>query len=127
MIFNIVVDAVVRAVLEEVCSPQEAQHGMVWALGEIKLVFYGYDGEIFGRYHEWVQDALAVTVAMFRGMGLETNLKKTKAMVCTPGFIWGKWGEMAYKRLATVEVSAFGDQKEMMVSCTVCGVKVEES
>ena len=33
IIFNSVVDAVVRAVLEEVCSPQEAHHGMGWATG----------------------------------------------------------------------------------------------
>ena len=39
MIFNIVVDAVVRAVLAEVCGPQEAQHGMVWAEVERNLVF----------------------------------------------------------------------------------------
>ena len=30
IIFNIVVDAVVGAVLEEVCIPQEVQHGMGW-------------------------------------------------------------------------------------------------
>ena len=47
------------------------------------------DGRIAGRDHEWVQNALTVTVAMFRRMGLETNLEKTKLMVCTPGFIWG--------------------------------------
>ena len=40
MIFNIVVDAVVRAVLEEVCILQEAQHGMGREAGEINLVFY---------------------------------------------------------------------------------------
>ena len=34
MIFNIVVDAVVRAVLVVVCGPQEAQHGMGWATGK---------------------------------------------------------------------------------------------
>ena len=51
-----------------------------------------------GRDHEWVHGALAVTVAMFCRMGLEDNLEKTKAMVCKPGFIWGKWGETAYKR-----------------------------
>ena len=56
MIFNIVVDAVVRVVLEEVCSLQEAQHGMVWSLGEIKRVLYGYYGRIAGRDHEWVKD-----------------------------------------------------------------------
>ena len=39
MIFNIVVDAVMRAFLEVVCGPKEAQHGMEWAAGERKLVF----------------------------------------------------------------------------------------
>ena len=33
MIFNIVVDAVVRLVLDMVCGPQEAQHGMGWVAG----------------------------------------------------------------------------------------------
>ena len=65
---------------------------MVWVAGEIYLVFYVYEGRIAGQYHEWVQDALTVKVAMFRRMGLETNLEKTKSVVCTPGFIWGYWG-----------------------------------
>ena len=43
MIFNIVVDTVVRAVLAVVCGPQEAQHGMGWAVGERNLVFYKDD------------------------------------------------------------------------------------
>ena len=34
MIFNIVADAVVMAVLLEVYVPQEAQHGFIWAAGE---------------------------------------------------------------------------------------------
>ena len=39
MNFNIVVDAVVRAVIEEVCSLQEAQHGMGWEAGARNLFF----------------------------------------------------------------------------------------
>ena len=66
---------------------------MGWAAGERNLVFYADDGRILGQDHEWVQDALSITVAMFCRMGLETNLENTKAMVCTPGFVWGKWGE----------------------------------
>ena len=65
MIFNIVVDAVMRAVMEEVCSPQEAHHGMEWAAEERKLIFYADDGRIAGLDHKWVQDALTVTVAIF--------------------------------------------------------------
>ena len=65
MIFNIVVDAVLQAVLNVVCGPQEAQHGLGWAAGEMNVIFYANDGRIAGRDHEWVQDALSVVVEMF--------------------------------------------------------------
>ena len=63
---------------------------MGWEAGEMNIFNADY-GMIARRYHEWVQDALTVTVAMFYFMGLEMNLDKTKAMVCTPGIIYGKW------------------------------------
>ena len=65
MIFNIVVEAVVRAMLEVVCDPQEARHGMGWAAGEHNPIFYADDRRIVERYHIWVQDALTVSVAIF--------------------------------------------------------------
>ena len=40
-------------------------------------------------------------VYIFYMMVLEANLNKTKAVVCTPICISGKWGEMAYKRRVT--------------------------
>ena len=64
---------------------------MVWAAGERNLVLYADDRRVVGRDHIWAQDALMVAVVMFRRVGLETNLEKTKALVCTPGYIWGKW------------------------------------
>ena len=97
IIFNIVVDAVVWEVLDVVCIPKEAQRAMGWAAEERNLVFYVDDGRIAGRDHEWLQDALTVTVAMFRRMGLEDNLNKTNTVVCTSRFIWGEWVETAYK------------------------------
>ena len=90
MIFNIVVDMVVRAPLEEVCGPQKAQHGMGWVAGERNLLFFADDRRILGRDHIWVQDALTVTVAIFQRVGLEANLEKKKALVCNPVYIWGK-------------------------------------
>ena len=53
-ILNIVVDAVVRAVLELVCGPYEARHRMVWASGEQNLAFYVKEWRIAGRDHIWV-------------------------------------------------------------------------
>ena len=38
-IFNLVVDAVVRADLLEVCGTQESQHGFGWATGEHNVRF----------------------------------------------------------------------------------------
>ena len=66
---------------------QEAHHGLILEYGEINLVFYTNYGRILGRDHEWVQDVLTVTVAMFRRMRLETNLEKTKFMVFMSSFV----------------------------------------
>ena len=65
-----------------------------------------------------------VKVAIFLRMGLEKNLDNTNSMVCTPGFIWGKWGEKAYKRQVMGEVSTFMESKRMRVSCTKCVMTV---
>ena len=97
MIFNIVLDEFVKMLLEVVCSPQEAQHSMGSVAGERNLVFYADDRTIVWREHEWVLNALVVTVDILFRMGLESNLKKTMAMVCTPRFIWVKSGLRAYK------------------------------
>ena len=92
IIFNIVVYAVVRAVLEELCIPREAQHGMGWAAGEINIVFYADDGRIVGRDHEWVQDDLDVMTLMFRRMGLDTNFENPRRWCVPPGSSGGSGG-----------------------------------
>ena len=74
---------------------------MGWATGERNLVLYLDARKILGRDHIWVQDALTATVEMFSRVGLYTELEETKALVCTPGYIWGMWTEAAYKRRAT--------------------------
>ena len=66
MIFNIVVDVVMRVVLGVVYGPNEMQQRMGWAAGERNLVFYADDGRIAVRDHIWVQDTLKVTGTMFR-------------------------------------------------------------
>ena len=45
-LFNIIVDAVVRATLQEIYVPQEAQHGLGWLEGEHIICFYEDDGLI---------------------------------------------------------------------------------
>ena len=100
---------------------------MGWAYGYRNLVFYVDYGRIAGRYHEWVQDELIGTVAMFCRIGIDAILEKTKAMVCTHGLIREKWGETAYKQQAMGEGEIFRERKKTQVSCTKCGVMVAAS
>ena len=46
--FNIIVDAAVRETLQEICGPQEAQHGFGWLAEEHDISFYADDGWIVG-------------------------------------------------------------------------------
>ena len=94
-LFNIIVDAVVRETLQEICGPQEAQHSFGWSSGEQNIFFYADDGRIAGRDPIWVQTALTKMVRIFDRVGLQTNLNNTKAMICTSGFIWGQQGDEA--------------------------------
>ena len=84
-IFNIVVDAVVRAVLLEVCGPQELHHRFGWARGEHNIVLYTNDSQIAGRNTIWVQMILTAMGRVLKRVVTQKNLGKTKAMVCT----WG--------------------------------------
>ena len=53
------------------------------------------DRRIAGQDTIWVQAALKTMVRIFERVGLQTNLNNIKAMICMPGFIWGKQGAEA--------------------------------
>ena len=86
-LFNVIVDALVRSTLQEICVPQEAQHGFGWSEGEHNICFCADDGRIAGRDPIWVQTELTTMVRNFERVGLQTNLNKTKAMIFIPGFV----------------------------------------
>ena len=121
MIFNIVLDAVVRAVLLEVCGPQEAHHGFGWATGKHNIVLYVEEMLIVMRNPIWVQTTLTATLIIFERVVIQKNLGNTKAMVFTPGFLWGQQGGAAYKRRATGEGANFREQILQLVDCPVEG------
>ena len=79
-LFNIIVDALVRTTLQEICVPQESQHGFGWSAVEHNIRFYADDGRIAGRDPIWVQAELTTMVRIFERVGLQTNLDKTKAI-----------------------------------------------
>ena len=56
-------------------------------------------------------------VRMFERVVLQTNLKKTKAMIYMPGFVYGQQVVEAYKRRATGEGPNFWERNRTRVSC----------
>ena len=48
-------------------------------------------------------------------------------MVCNLGYIWGKWGEHAYKIRVTGEGATYRDRKRLWVSCAEGIVMVAQS
>ena len=107
IIFNIVVDAVVRVVLLEFWEPQEAHHGMGWVVFEHNIIFYADNYHIEVCNPIWVQMILTAVVRMSDRVGLLTNLSITKSMVYTPVFIWVQHGTAEYKRITTGEGVTF--------------------
>ena len=59
------VDAVVRVVLLEVCGPQEAHHRFGWAAGKHNIVLYADNGRIAGHNSIWVHTILTLVLRMF--------------------------------------------------------------
>ena len=57
----------------------------------------------------------------FGRVGLQTNLDKTKTMICTPGLIWWQQGDEACKRRSIGEGQTFRESNRTSISCEVCG------
>ena len=118
---NIIVDAVVRAILWEICGLQNDQNGFGWSAGEHNICFYANYRRIAGQYPILVQTYLTTMVRMFERSGLQTNLNETKVMICTSGLIRGQQVPEAYKQRATGEIPNFLERKRTRVSCEECG------
>ena len=89
--------------------------------GGHSVCFYTDDGGVAGRVPIWVQAALTTMVRMFERVGLQTDLRKTKAMICTLWFIWGLQGSEAYNRQATGEGPTFQEIRRTRISGEVFG------
>ena len=88
MIFNIVVDTVIRFWRHENTNED----------GSLKTQFYADDGTISGNCAKEVQQALDIFTDGFARMGLKMNSKKTVAMIMTGGNVVVNISDEAYAR-----------------------------
>jgi hypothetical protein len=85
-LFNLWVDAVVREWLHQlhdcgIVDPEELDLLMV----AFFAIFYVDDAYLATRDPNFLQVALNSLISLFKRIGLETNIKKMQAMICTPG------------------------------------------
>ncbi len=62
-----------------------ANSNLAKCIAGLFAVFYVDDSYTASRNAEFLQEALDILVETFKQVGLATNMKKTQAMICTPG------------------------------------------
>jgi hypothetical protein len=119
MLFNVMVDAVVREWLrllwEEMVMEEEELDEMMETLFAI---FYVDDAYLALRDPVFLQRAIDGLVSAFKRVGLKTNIAKTQAMICTLGKIRVQLPTDSYKRMR--EEVATGKESQRAVVCHVC-------
>ena len=81
----------------------------------LHTTFYVDNGRTVGYNPIQVKKTLTLLFHMFKTVRLKTNLWETKVMVCTPGFIWGKQVEAAYKWRTAYEGGMFRERNTYIV------------
>jgi hypothetical protein len=89
IIFNMIVDTIVRYWVSEVLEDEDAaiDGGAGWL--EISALFYADDGFLSSHNADKLQKSSDLLVELFHRMNLDANKIKTKSMVCLPGSVQG--------------------------------------
>jgi hypothetical protein len=125
-IFNIVVDAVVRAWYHSNTQAHSNLHGeqTLWNIPE--AIFYADDGNLYSTCAATLQIATEQIVDMFMRMGLMTNANKTKAMICVPGQLTTRLSSPAYRRMmGNLSEATYSARKRRRVICDICEMAIQ--
>lgn len=129
MLFNIVVDVIVRYWLSvESPFPETSRDGIGHKILDHQVLFYADDGLLASTNPNWLQKSFDSLVLLFARMGLKTNVKKTVSMTCTPHVKLPEYSKTAYDRYArNNRGEALHDNSPMpRVECTQCGLEVQQ-
>jgi Reverse transcriptase (RNA-dependent DNA polymerase) len=114
IIFNIVVDAVVRAM-------RAATPG-----GSMLALFYADDGWLASQQAPVVQEAVDAATDLFARMGLRMNATKTKSMTGHSGNAVHAISTPAFSRRHSGEGETYTARKRRMVACPKCDKPMQE-
>lgn len=120
-IFNIVVDAVVRAWYHKL-----EIHGIA---DTVETIFYADDGHLHSIDADALQLATNILVDLFECMGLQTNPTKTKVMICAPQPHTTRICTPAYKCRMSDDrdnSNTYSARKRWLIECDICQAIVQE-
>ena len=121
LIFNIMVDAIVREWLRQVLGAEAARYGCGKATCTLMAIFYADDAMLASRDPEQLQAALDIIVGQFEHVGLRTNTTKTKkVMTCVPGKIRTSHITSVYNGMQEGLVVS-SELQTRSVDCDICG------
>jgi hypothetical protein len=124
LIFNVVVDAVVREWLRRTLDNDAARDGLLMVQIATRMVsFYVDDGVLSARDPVWLQSAFDVLITLFEQVGRKTNTTKTQVMTCVPGKIRESLSKEVYHDSRMCLLSS-ADRKHLRVNCNICGEKL---
>ena len=98
-------------------------------MDEFLCLFYADDGLLVSTNPELLQKAFDILSNLFDRMGLHTNAKKTKAMVCLPGNIRAGQSTISHKSmLGQAEEGKTAKQwATRNIKCPICNKEMQAS
>ena len=123
-IFNVMVDAVVRAWISQMLGAEAAEHGYGEELRKILAIFYTDDALLASRDPALLQEALDVMVELFERVGLRTNTAKTKVMICVPGKIRTRHTTAVYNN-SRERLMWAAEHQHRLVTCDICDQELQ--
>ena len=122
MSFNILADKVVRYWLSITIDDNGAatMDGLGRTVSDMLALLYADDTLIAATDPQWLQQALNLLVQLFCRMGLDTNVAKTKLMLCDCGFIPTAISNRAYLHRITGTGPSFQDHLQQKTTCMEC-------
>jgi hypothetical protein len=118
MIFNFVVDCVIRAWELEISDGRSVTDEAFCSL--VASICYADDGLIASYQSELAQDSLDYMVDLFQRMGLNTNTSKTKSLTCSPRLEKGHISSQAYMRRMDRDGPTHRYRQIRRSECPVC-------
>ena len=119
LIFNIMVDAIVREWLYQVLGTEAARYAYCKAIHMLMAIVYDDNPLLASRDPKLLQEMLDIIIGLFERVGLQTNTTKMKVMICVPGELRTHHPNITYNCIQEGLVVS-SDMQTRNMDCDIC-------